>query len=89
MPVATDPGGLRVTWEQMSLVEDLEAWTVSDPGNQAFTPPGAARRTAAQLMRSAFGTAVAQLSARLGGSGLAVPRPHKAPILGRGRQQTL
>ena len=44
----------------------LETWTLSDPGNAAFTAPGGPRRTAPQVMRAAFATAVAHLSARLG-----------------------
>jgi penicillin G amidase len=66
VPVAKDPAGLAANWQQFSLVEDLQAWTVADPGNPAFTPPGAATRTATQVMRSAFAAAVAQLSAKLG-----------------------
>jgi penicillin amidase len=68
VPVAKDPAGLAVTGQQFSLDEDLQAWTATDPGNPAFTPPGGAARTAAQVMRSAFGAAVAQLSAKLGGT---------------------
>jgi penicillin G amidase len=66
VPVTKDPPGLTANWQQFSLVEDLQAWTVADPGNPAFTPPGAAPRTATQVMRSAFAVAVAQLSAKLG-----------------------
>jgi penicillin amidase len=40
---------------------------VADPGNSAFTAPGGPRRTAHEVMRAAFGTAVARLAARLGG----------------------
>jgi len=69
VPVAKDPGALALTpGQQECLDEDLEAWTLAAPGNPAFTPPGGTPRTAAQVMRSAFGTAVAQLSAKLGGS---------------------
>jgi len=62
VPVAKDPGALALTpGQQECLDEDLEAWTLAAPGNPAFTPPGGTPRTAAQVMRSAFGTAVAQL----------------------------
>jgi penicillin G amidase len=68
VPVGKDPGNINVSVQQASLDEDLQAWTLTDPGNQAFTPPGGAHRTASQVMRSAFATAVAQLSANLGAS---------------------
>ena len=48
------------------LIEDLEAWTLGDPGNPAFTPPGKSPRSAADVMRTAFTTAVRQLSSKLG-----------------------
>jgi penicillin amidase len=67
VPVRQDRAGLSVSPQQFSLDEDLATWTVSDPGNQAFTPPGAARRTAPGAMRAAFAAAVAHLAARLGG----------------------
>ena len=67
VPVAKDPSGLSPDVEQASLDEDLQAWTLTDPASPAFTPPGHARRTAAQAMRTAFADAVAQLSARFGG----------------------
>lgn len=50
------------------LIEDLESWTLHDPGNPAFTPPGGAHRTASGAMVDAFRAAVSQLSARLGGA---------------------
>lgn len=68
VPVAKDPTGLAANWQQFNLDEDLEAWTTGDPGNPAFTPPGGAARTATQVMRSAFGAAMTQLSAELGGA---------------------
>ncbi len=68
VPVAKDPTGLAANWQQFNLDEDLEAWTTGDPGNPAFTPPGGTARTATQVMRSAFGAAVRQLSAELGGA---------------------
>jgi penicillin amidase len=66
VPVRRDHAGLAVSAQQFSLDQVLEAWTVSDPGNAAFTPPGGPRRTAAGAMRAAFAAAVAHLTARLG-----------------------
>jgi penicillin amidase len=68
VPVHRDPDGLRISPDQASLDEVLETWTLHDPGNAAFTAPGGPRRTAPQVMRAAFATAVAHLSARLGGA---------------------
>ncbi len=68
VPVHRDPGGLKITPDQASLDEVLETWTLHDPGNAAFTAPGGPRRTAPLVMRAAFATAVAHLSARLGGA---------------------
>lgn len=48
------------------LLEDLEAWTLHDPGNPAFTPPGAAARDARVAMVQAFQHAVDLLASRLG-----------------------
>jgi penicillin amidase len=48
------------------LTEDLEAWTLHDPTNPAFTPPGAAARTAPGAMVAAFQSAVGELQARSG-----------------------
>jgi penicillin amidase len=67
VPVSTDQAGLAVNTDQFSLDEDLQVWTLRDPGNPAFTPPGSAPRTAAEVMRSAFAATVATLSAQLGG----------------------
>lgn len=61
-------GDLAISPEQSSLVEDLQAWTVSDPTNPAFSLPDGRRRTAGEVMRLAFGQAVAYLAHRLGGS---------------------
>ena len=66
VPVHRDPGGLKISPDQASLDEVLETWTLHDPGNAAFTAPGGPRRTAPLVMRAAFATAVAHLSARLG-----------------------
>jgi penicillin amidase len=69
VPTAKDPDGLEVTAEdQPSLDEDLEAWTLGDPANPAFTLPSGQPRTAPQVMRSAFATAVAHLKTTLGGA---------------------
>ncbi len=68
VPTGKDPGGLTVSAGQSSLDEDLEAWTLGDPANPAFTLPSGERRTAPQVMRQAFATALAHLSAVLGGA---------------------
>ncbi len=69
VPVHKDRPGLQVSPEdQFSLDEVLEQWTLTDPHNSAFTAPGGHRRTAPQVMRTAFATAVAQLAEKLGGA---------------------
>ena len=68
VPVGKDRPGLKVSPAQVSLNQDLEAWTLRDPGNAAFTPPGGQPRTAAEVMRTAFATAVAHLTSTLGGA---------------------
>ncbi len=69
VPVHKDWPGLHVSPEgQFSLDEVLEQWTLADPHNRAFTAPGGHRRTAPQVMRTAFGTAVAHLASKLGGA---------------------
>ena len=68
VPVSKDPFGLDVTVNQSSLVEDLEAWTLHDPANPAFSLPSGRARTAPQVMRAAFGSTVAHLSSSLGGA---------------------
>ncbi len=68
VPVHRDRAGLQISPGQASLDEVLETWTLHDPGNAAFTAPRGPRRTAPQVMRAAFATAVAHLSARLGGT---------------------
>jgi penicillin amidase len=92
--VRRDHAGLAVSAQQFSLDQVLEAWTLSDPGNGAFTPPRGPHRTAPQVMRAAFATAVAHLAATLHGapSGWAWGRLHsrqfpsvtQAPGLGYG-----
>jgi penicillin amidase len=68
VPVRKDHEGLAVSVDQVSLDEDLETWTLGDPANPAFWLPSGQRRTAPQVMRQAFATAVAHLSATLGGA---------------------
>jgi penicillin amidase len=68
VPTDKDREGLAVSADQASLDEDLEAWTLGDPANPAFTLPSGERRTAPQVMRQAFATAVAHLSSVLGGA---------------------
>jgi penicillin G amidase len=68
VPVRKDHAGLAVSAQQFSLDQVLEAWTVSDPHNAAFTPPGSPHRTATDVMRTAFAAAVAHLAVRLGPS---------------------
>jgi penicillin amidase len=48
-----------------ALGQDLEAWTLSDPGNAAFTPGGPSR-TATGVMLTAFRATVAILARQLG-----------------------
>jgi penicillin G amidase len=81
VPVALDRAGLAVGPGQLSLDQDLQTWTLTDPSNAVFTPPAgglsaaaAARRVnwpgatrAAVVMRAAFISAVGQLAPELGG----------------------
>ena len=67
VPVSKDHDGLAVdAGNQPSLDEDLEAWTLTDQGNPAFDLPSGQHRTAAEVMRAAFGQAVTHLTATLG-----------------------
>jgi penicillin G amidase len=68
VPMSKDRGGLAVNADQVSLDEDLEAWTLTDPANPAFSLPSGQHRTAAEVIREAFGTAVSHLASTLGGS---------------------
>jgi penicillin G amidase len=68
VPVAKDHEGLAVSPGQASLDEDLEAWTLRDQANPAFTLPSGQRRTAPQVMLAAFRAAVRHLSSALGGA---------------------
>src|SRR5215475_4978917 len=69
VPVHKDPPGLAISPQyQVSLDQVLASWTTGDPGNGAFSPPGGPHRTAPQVMRAAFATAVAHLAATLHGA---------------------
>jgi penicillin amidase len=68
VPVHKDHAGLAVSAQQFSLDQALENWTLTDPGNSAFTPPGGAHSSAPKVMRAAFAAAVAHLAARLHGA---------------------
>ncbi|MFC7549660.1 penicillin acylase family protein [Plantactinospora sp. GCM10030261] len=61
-----DVSSLKVTTARAGLNQNLEHWTLRDPGNAVFTPPGAARRDAAGAMRDAFRKTVQQLTVELG-----------------------
>ncbi|WP_267246469.1 penicillin acylase family protein, partial [Streptomyces sp. PR69] len=67
VPVDVDPAGLDLLRTPVSLMQNLEKWTFTDPENPAFTAPGGPRRTAPDAMRAAFTGAVAYLDGRLGG----------------------
>jgi penicillin G amidase len=69
VPMTRDPQGLAPDYVvQPNLDEDLEHWTLTDPGNPAFTPPGHRPQTSAQVMRLVFAAVVKRLSAKLGSS---------------------
>jgi penicillin amidase len=68
VPVGKDRGGLPVGPGRLNLDEVLEAWTLGDQQNPAFTAPGGPVRTAPIVMRAAFATAVTHLQATLRGS---------------------
>ncbi len=69
VPVGKDPLDLAVGPGLASLDEDLEAWTLGDPGNAAFAgPSGHGPATAPAAMVAAFSRAVSHLSAQLGGA---------------------
>jgi penicillin amidase len=68
VPVHQDRFGLELGPGQFSLDEVLASWTLHDPGNPAFSPPGSGhRRNAAAVMRTAFASAVTELHGQLGG----------------------
>jgi penicillin G amidase len=68
VPVRKDRPGLAISAQQFSLDEVLASWTTGQEANSAFSPPGGPRRTAPEVMRAAFATAVAHLTARLHGA---------------------
>jgi penicillin G amidase len=68
VPAGKDRSAVPVGPEWPNLDEVLEAWTLGDQQNPAFTAPGGPVRTAAIVMRTAFGTAVAHLQSTLRGS---------------------
>ena len=78
VPVRQDRPGLAISPQQFSLDEVLASWTAQDQGNSAFSLPGGKHRTAPAVMRAAFATAVAHLTATLHGtpSGWAWGRLH-------------
>ncbi len=49
------------------LGQDLEAWTLNDPSNRAFSAPGVGDRTAPDAQLAAFQKAVKTLRTKLGG----------------------
>jgi penicillin amidase len=66
--VHRDRFGLELGPGQFSLDEVLASWTLHDPGNAAFSPPGSGRHpNAAAVMRTAFASAVTELHGQLGG----------------------
>ncbi|GMA51325.1 beta-lactam antibiotic acylase [Alicyclobacillus contaminans] len=65
VPVDVDPT-LKIRPNLTSLNEDLQAWTLTHPTNPAFSLPDGTKRTADDVMFTAFRTAVAHLSKRLG-----------------------
>ena len=69
VPVRKDRPGLAISPQtQVSLDQVLASWTTGDPANSAFSPPGGPHRTAPEVMRAAFATAVAHLAATLPGA---------------------
>jgi penicillin amidase len=49
-----------------ALGQDLEAWTLNDPNNRAFSAPGIGSRTSVDAQRKAFHTAITELRHDLG-----------------------
>ncbi|RII13373.1 Acyl-homoserine lactone acylase QuiP precursor [Streptomyces sp. YIM 130001] len=66
VPESKDRWILDLERSPIPLREMLQHYTLDDPDNAAFTPPGAAHRAAPQAMRTAFRTAVAELTDKLG-----------------------
>jgi penicillin G amidase len=67
VPVHLDKDNLDLASQPGPLQQDLEQWTLHDPANPAFTPPGGAARDAPAAMRQAFTRAIASLATSLGG----------------------
>jgi penicillin amidase len=65
VPVAAHPD-LAVQPGQTSLDEDLEAWTLHDHNNVAFSLPNGTRRDASTVMLQAFQESIGELSKTLG-----------------------
>jgi len=65
VPVTQDHH-MAVSPGQFPLDEDLEAWTLNDPNNAAFTLPNGTRRDASTVMLQAFKESVGELSKTLG-----------------------
>jgi penicillin amidase len=63
-----DAGRVPVSRSDVSgaLDQDLETWTLQDPRNSVFTPPGASPQTALDVMVKAFGAALDTLTRQLG-----------------------
>src|ERR1700761_5708269 len=83
VPVSKDRDGLALSSWPTSLTEDLAAWTTGPaPPAAAFRLPSGQSRTPAQVMRQAFGTAVAHLASKLGGapSSSRWGRPHTRQV---------
>jgi penicillin amidase len=73
VPVHLDKDNLDLASQPGPLQQDLEQWTLHDPANPAFTPPGGTvrddpARDAPAAMRQAFARAIASLDTRLGGA---------------------
>ncbi len=67
VPVQVDSSGLAAGPNQVSLDEDLQAWTLGSRADTALRASGSTPRTAATIMRAAFAATVAELAQRLGG----------------------
>jgi penicillin amidase len=66
VPMNLDPWNLDLAHAPGPLVEDLEQWTLEDPHNPAFTPPGGTAGDAATALRTAFAKTVNTLTKQLG-----------------------
>jgi penicillin G amidase len=68
VPVHLDPDNLALASQPGPLQQDLELWTLHEPANPAFTPPGGTAGDAPSAMRKAFARAVASLAKSLRGA---------------------